>query len=52
MPSLTMRGVGKVLDSRSKAPLGSKEREEADKRVDDIHRRISSVPRMIATGCE
>ena len=46
MTSLTMRGVtgsgvGKLLDSRSKAPLGSKEREEADKQVDDIHRRTS-----------
>jgi AbiV family abortive infection protein len=41
MTSLTLRahndsGVGKLLRSRMKAPLGSKEREEADSRIDKI----------------
>jgi AbiV family abortive infection protein len=41
MTSLTLRadndsGVGKLLQSRIKAPLGSKERQEADKQVDKI----------------
>jgi AbiV family abortive infection protein len=41
MTSLTLRadndsGVGKLLQSRFKAPLGSKERQEADKQVDKI----------------
>jgi AbiV family abortive infection protein len=41
MPSLTLRadndsGVGKLLQSRTKAPLDSKERKEADKQVDKI----------------
>jgi AbiV family abortive infection protein len=41
MTSLTLRadkdsGVGKLLQSQSKAPLGSKQRKEADKQVDKI----------------
>jgi AbiV family abortive infection protein len=41
MTSLTLRanndsGIGKLLQSRMKAPLGSKERQEADKQVDKI----------------
>ena len=41
MTSLTLRadndsGVGKLLQSRLKAPLGSNERKEADKQVDRI----------------
>jgi AbiV family abortive infection protein len=41
MTSLTLRadnasGVGKLLQTRMKAPLGSKERQEADKQVDKI----------------
>jgi AbiV family abortive infection protein len=41
MTSLTLRanndsGVGKLLQSRIKAPLGSEERKEADKQVDKI----------------
>jgi len=43
MTSLTMRadnasGLGKLLQTRAKAPLGSKERQEADKQVDKIDR--------------
>ena len=41
MTSLTLRadndsGVGKLLQSRIKAPLGSRERKEADQQVDKI----------------
>jgi AbiV family abortive infection protein len=43
LTSMTLRadtdsGVGKLLQSRMKAPLGSKERQDADKQVDKIDR--------------